>query len=150
MLNTLKNLFSFDQAGGGDAPSEHDVHLAAAALLLEVGYADFRVSAKEEETVVNSLKQRFDLSDREAQHLLEVAADAHQEHSSLHPFVRRINEQFTAEQKYRIVEDMWAVAWADRQLDKYEEQRIRKIAELLYVPHRDFIRAKLVVQNRVR
>jgi uncharacterized tellurite resistance protein B-like protein len=42
---------------------------------------------------------------------------------------------------------MWRVAFADRRLDKYEEAQIRKIADLLYVPHKDFIRTKLRVQQ---
>jgi hypothetical protein len=38
---------------------------------------------------------------------------------------------------------MWRVAYADRRLDKYEEYQIRRLAELLHVPHQAYIRAKL-------
>ena len=37
----------------------------------------------------------------------------------------------------------WAVAYADGNLDKYEEALIRQVAELTYVPHQDYIRCKL-------
>ena len=38
---------------------------------------------------------------------------------------------------------MWKVAYADSNLDKYEEHLIRRVAELTYVPHQDYIRSKL-------
>jgi uncharacterized tellurite resistance protein B-like protein len=37
---------------------------------------------------------------------------------------------------------MWRVAHADLELDMYEDHLVRKIAELLYVPHTEFITAK--------
>jgi len=37
---------------------------------------------------------------------------------------------------------MWQVAFADDNLDRYEEHLIRKVAELTYVSHQDFIRLK--------
>ncbi len=42
---------------------------------------------------------------------------------------------------------MWLVAYADGNLDKYEEHLIRQVAELIYVPHRDYIQCKLAAQN---
>ena len=33
-------------------------------------------------------------------------------------------------------------------LDKYEEHLIRRVAELIYVPHEEYIRAKLTVAGR--
>ncbi len=89
------------------------------------------------------MKRRFAFSDDETQALVDAALEQEREAVSLHPFVRLIIEHFSAVQKRRIIEDMWEVAYADRELDKYEEAQIRKIADLLYVPHKDFIRAKL-------
>ena len=37
---------------------------------------------------------------------------------------------------------MWQIAYADGELDKYEEYIIRRVSELIYVAHNDFIRAK--------
>jgi uncharacterized tellurite resistance protein B-like protein len=82
--------------------------------------------------------------------LLELVLAKDEDMVSMHPFLRMINDHFTPEQKCRIVEDMWRVAFADHSLDKYEEAQIRKIADLLYVPHKDFIRAKLRMQEAVK
>ena len=37
---------------------------------------------------------------------------------------------------------MWKVAFADGDLDKYEERLIRQMSDLIHVSHRDFIRLK--------
>ena len=49
--------------------------------------------------------------------------------------------------KEKIVELMWRIAYADKELEKYEEALVRKIADLLYVPHSAFIAAKHRVQS---
>ena len=74
--------------------------------------------------------------------MLELARQESQDSHSLHPFLRRINRHFDPEQKAEILEDLWRVAFADGRLDKYEEYHIRRIADLLHLPHSAFIRAK--------
>jgi uncharacterized tellurite resistance protein B-like protein len=41
------------------------------------------------------------------------------------------------------------VALSDQRLDKYEEHQIRQIADWLYIPHKEFIRARLEVENEL-
>lgn len=142
MLDALKVLFTTDDESRGEPPARA-LHMAAAALLLEVSRADFDVRDEELKAITDALKRRFAFSDEETQALLDSALEQDKDAVSMHPFVRLINEHFSAAQKSRIIEDMWLVAYADRELDKYEEAQIRKIADLLYVPHKDFIRAKL-------
>ena len=50
-------------------------------------------------------------------------------------------------QKLQLIDSMWSVAFADGNLDKYEEHLIRQVAELTYVPHPDYIRSKLAAQG---
>ena len=46
------------------------------------------------------------------------------------------------------MESLWRVAYADGDLDKYEERLIRQVADLTHVSHKDFIRLKLAVRDR--
>jgi len=123
--------------------------LAAAALLLEVSRADFKMHDEELRAVTDALGTNFAFGQEDANDLLKVALAQNEDAVSLHPFVRLINDHFTVEQKRQIVEATWRVAFADRRLDKYEEAQIRKIADLLYVPHKDFIMTKLRVLESV-
>ena len=148
MINTIKALFSnniFKNPQHG--PTDQEIHLATAALLLEVSHADFEIGDDELTVTAKALQRQFNFSDAETQKLLELAIEEHKVQHSLHPFLLLVNENFSIQQKRQIIADLWKVAYAGRRLDKYEEHRIRKIADLLYVSHKDFIRAKLKVQD---
>ena len=58
-------------------------------------------------------------------------------------FTREINDSFEYENKCKLIESMWRIAYADGNVDKYEEHIIRKVSSLIYVAHSDFIQAKL-------
>ncbi|MEK9649197.1 MAG: TerB family tellurite resistance protein, partial [Gammaproteobacteria bacterium] len=49
---------------------------------------------------------------------------------------------FDYAEKVQLVMNMWEVAFADGKIDRYEEHLIRKVAELLYLDHKDFILSK--------
>ena len=61
--------------------------------------------------------------------------------------MRKQRWHFTPEQKVSVVEMLWQVAYAEGRLDPYEEALVRKIADLIYVPHREFIQAKHRIQE---
>ena len=128
-------------------PDEHGLHLATAALLFEMLRADDHEHPEERAALQQVLRNRFDLSVDETRELAELADREATEAASLYQFTGLINEHFTPEQKVSVVEMLWQVAYADGRLDPYEEALVRKIADLIYVPHRDFIRAKHRVQE---
>ena len=49
--------------------------------------------------------------------------------------------------KFEIMIALWQIALADKQIDRFEEHMIRRVAELIYVPHERFIEAKLTARN---
>jgi len=89
------------------------------------------------------VRDKFGLSVGEAEALVRLAEDEAREATDHYQFTSLINQRFSQEQKQRVVELMWQVAYADSELSAYEQHVIRKIADLLYVPHRAYIAAKL-------
>ena len=126
---------------------EHLMHLAAATLLLEVSRADFDIQEEELEAIANVFKDRFNFSDKEVQNLIHLARTEQDSHVSIYPFVKIINEGCSPEEKRALMLDLWRIAFADSKLDKYEEYQIRKIADLLYIPHSTFIQTKLQIKE---
>ncbi len=128
-----------------DAPTEArlDAELAAAALLVEIARADAHADPAEMEAIWNLLSKEFGLSDGEAQALLDEAIEHADSATCLYTFTDAIKSSFNREQRVQLIAHLWHVAFADGQLDPYEEASIRKIADLLYVSHSDFIRTKL-------
>ena len=97
-----------------------------------------------------ALREQFGLSERETRELADLAAQEAEEAVSLYQFTGLINRHFSPGEKLQVVENLWRVALADGVLDKYEEALVRKISELIYVPHRDFMQAKHRVQDAMR
>lgn len=128
-----------------EVDEQHVMHLASAALLLVVSRADFDIQDEELESIASSLTTRFNFSKQEADNLIDLARTEQDSHVSIHPFVKIINDGCSAEEKILLLEDLWRVAYADDKLDKYEEYQLRKIADLLYIPHSSFIKTKLKV-----
>jgi len=79
--------------------------------------------------------------------LVSAAQQRVEEATSLYEFTRVINAHCNADEKLQMISAMWLVAYADGNLDKYEEHLIRQVAELTYVPHRDYIQCKLAAQH---
>lgn len=124
------------------ADNDHALHLATAALLFEILRVDDREHPEELSAVGKALKDVFSLGEAEIAQLSELARCEAEESVSLHQFTSLVNEYFSPQQRVRVVEMLWQVAYADSYLNRYEEALVRKISDLLYVPHRDFIRAK--------
>ncbi|HEX7373781.1 MAG TPA: TerB family tellurite resistance protein [Steroidobacteraceae bacterium] len=123
--------------------SSGSLNLAVAALLVEVLRADYEVAAGEREQVVRSISKLLNLCDADSTALLELAERQSDQSHDLYQFTSMINQGYSAAEKERLVEHLWRVARADETIHKYEEHLIRRIAELLHVPHASFIAAKL-------
>ena len=126
---------------------EHEYQLAVAALLIEMSRADFDPKAVERSAVTNAVERAFNLSPEETKDLIRLAEAEADHATSLYEFTRLINAQLTAEQKCHVIELLWRVAFADGKVDRYEEYLVRKVADLIYVPHSAFIQTKHQVQQ---
>jgi len=149
VLNKLSRFIErhLQPAGGvSTALSDHQKQLAVAALLVEVAIADHQFSEVELRNLGIILERKFSLSRDELAELISLAKSETNHATSLHQFTQLINHYCTTEEKFKLMKAMWEMAYADGELDKYEDYIIRKVADLIYVPHTEFIRAKSVVK----
>ena len=148
MLNQIQ-LF-FDQYLALPEPTaiaEEKLHLACAALFIEMMHIDDSVHTEEHEMILKRIRNIFSLSTEEATRLINLAEGHRQNATDYHAFTSLINKNYTQNQKKTLIKTLWEIAYADGQLDKYEEQMVRKIADLLHIPHLDFIRTKIQVNG---
>lgn len=144
MLHVIKRLKqSLATAGDAKTPAAFtDLQLAAAVLLLEVSTSDFEYHPEEKSAVLLALARAFGLNAEQLKILYDHAVHSAGRSISLHDFIVIINRECSREQKMLLLEQLWRVAFADGRLDKYEDHRIRRLAELLHMPHRAFIQSK--------
>lgn len=148
MISALKALFE-PAPRETEADRRHHLNLAAAALLVETARSDFTQDESEQAAFAPLLRRALDLSEEEVHAIIQAAEDRVDEATSLYEFTRVINDYGSPEQKRELIEAMWMVAYVDGNLDTYEEHLIRKAAELIYVPHTDYIAAKLAAQKQM-
>ncbi len=144
MIKTIKNLFedllSTDKE---QTKNKHTVELASAVLMIEISLADDHIHDEERRIIEELLGKCFDLQQKEIDELISLAEEEVNHAVSLHEFTRLLNESFSIPDKINVIKNLWHVAYADSVIDKYEEYYIRKVADLLYISHSDYIQAKL-------
>ncbi len=147
MLSAIKNYFEKNISPEVDGDLEHELKLATAALLIEMMYQDDQVHEKEIDAAKMALTEKFGLTDDEYHALFALAEEEVKEAIDYHQFTSLIAREFTQAQKIKVVELLWSVAYADSHLDSMEEHMVRKIADLIYVSHKDFMKTKHKVQS---
>jgi uncharacterized tellurite resistance protein B-like protein len=146
MLSTIRRFFDNcikPNTSDDGATAAHKLHLASAALLVELSAADYHRSTDEQAALRKIFETEFQLAEHEVLALEELAHQEAKTATSLYQFTSLINEGFGYAEKLHLLEQLWQVAYADGRIDRYEEHLIRQICDLLYLSHGDFIRAKL-------
>mgnify|MGYP001553150538 FL=1 len=152
MIRRIQKFFTVhiqSRVDSGSQSNERALRLATAALLIEVSRADFHVDPAERRAVVDAVQRLFDLSRQETDELVALAEEEVDGAVSLFQFTQLVDQEFSAEQKAQVIEKMWRVAFADRNKDKHEEYLVRKVADLLHVPHSTFIRTRHKVESEL-
>lgn len=140
MLKKLENLLR------GYKPEASTDNLAiakaAAALMLEVSHSDSEFADSERKSIEQSLKTGFLLSDDDIAEVIEISLENRANATGLYEFTKTISEHFDYPKRCQLLYTLWQAAFADGVLDKHEEYTIRKICDLLYIDHSDFIKQK--------
>ena len=152
MIRRIQRFFTDriqSRVNAGQQDNELAVRLATAALLIEVTRADFHVDQAERRVVVDAVQHMFGLNRQETDELVALAEEEVDGATSLFQFTQLVDREFSQEQKARVVEMMWRVAFADHNKDHHEEYLVRKVADLLHVPHAIFVRTRHDVEREL-
>lgn len=145
MISSIQEWFkSHLEADSKD--SQHTIELATAVLLYEVMRADNKFEQLEHDSYRKQLEKHFNLTRTELETLCQLSQSHAEEATDYQQFTRVLNDLYGLEEKRAVLDSLWAVAYADHKLSPDEEYTIRKIADLLYIPHNQFIQSKLSIK----
>ncbi|NRB38299.1 MAG: TerB family tellurite resistance protein [Pseudomonadales bacterium] len=147
MLKAIQKLFSTQLHSEDSKTGQQQLDLAAAALLTEVMIADHDISEQELIQLKQLLLNEYSIAAEQVDELVQLAIQEVDESNDVYQFTKLINDHYEYADKCKLIQSLWHLAYADAVLDKYEEYTIRKICELIYVSHGDFIQAKMAVKN---
>jgi uncharacterized tellurite resistance protein B-like protein len=147
MIDKIKAFFSKNIIEADDNALSSE-QLATAALLIEVMVIDGNLDEQELRAISNTLSQMLELSSEQIDELILLSQEEVADATSLYQFTREINAHYDHDKKMALMTAMWRVALADGHLDKHEEGIIRRVADLLYIRHNEYIRCKLAAKNQ--
>lgn len=151
MIAAIKRFFDKQLLAVGQENENSRVcrlQLASAALMIELLKIDKHINERETAMLSDILQKTFSLDPASLAEIVALAEQEARQAVSLYDFTSLVNESYQYDDKVQLVENLWRLAMADDHLDKYEEQMIRKTADLIYVSHSDFIRTKLKVRDQ--
>lgn len=141
-LRNLRDLLHDRDADDRRSDDPHALPRAAAVLLLEISVTDAGGDDAERAVIERAIRDRFELPDGELEALLGEAERLRDDAVSLHDYTHRLRTGLSVDERADLVGWLWRVAWADGEVGRHEEHLVRRLADLLGVPHREFIRRK--------
>ena len=149
MLNSIKAFFDEKLANptAEELMPASKTQIACAALFIEVMKADHELDEREKSELVALLRDSLQVREEDIQDLMQLGQEEADRATSLYGFTRLINDEYSYPQKLQLVQGMWRIAFSDKKIDMYEDHLIRKISDLIYVSHTDFIKTKIIARE---
>jgi uncharacterized tellurite resistance protein B-like protein len=129
---------------------QEKLEIATAAIFIEMAKADGKFSNEEREQVVKVLQEQFNLEKTCVAELLELSSAELKNSVSLYEFSNILNENFTVDDKFELLKNLWRLIYSDKKLDKYEDHLIKVIGGMLNMEHRQIIDAKMIIREELK
>jgi uncharacterized tellurite resistance protein B-like protein len=123
-----------------------DLRVASAALLVHVAEIDGFFAEPERRSLLLLLQQKYDLDAAAARELLAAGQKSDREAVDLYQFTSALVHAMSLPERRRLIEMMWTIAYADGELQEFEENIIWRVSELLGVPARD----RIALRRKIR
>ena len=125
------------------------VHTAAVALLIEMAVMDGDFDTNERATIGQILEAQFGIAKEDVAELITDTEAAVKDAVDLFSFTRVLRDEYEQEERFKIIEMMWEVAYADGVVHEFESSLIRRATGLLNVSDRESGEAKKRVIERL-
>src|SRR5688572_9911765 len=110
MLSSISAFFDSLLKPGKQETAQSSVdrlHLATAALLVELANADAQMDDKEQQVLLRILETKLNLDKATLQNLWDLAHAEHREATSLYQFTSLINAAYGHAEKVQLLHHMW-------------------------------------------
>ncbi|MDP4173645.1 MAG: TerB family tellurite resistance protein [Bacteroidota bacterium] len=152
MFDFIKQLLSSSSGNffSGNNSEEKKLQIATCALFIEIASADFNFSIDERNEILSVMKTTFDLSDEQSEELVRLAEEKVKNSVSIYEFTQLIDQNFSRDEKFEILKNLWRLVYLDNTLDQYEDHLMKRIGNNLKFEHREIMAAKLLVKEELK
>lgn len=148
MFSKINDFFQSLSRNEIDTKAQLTIEISTAVLLCEVMLADGKLEGSERKQLAHVISQQFQLNNEEVEQIITQALRLCENATDFYQFTSTINETYQLQERIKMLELLWQVAYADGEIASIEEHIIRKIADLLHLRHTEFIQTKLAVLNK--
>lgn len=154
MFEYLKKIFNKPESENeitfGEADENKKLQVATCTLFIELARADDNFSEQERDKIISVMKSTFNLENDCVNDLIALSEKKLQTDDSIYDFTKLINQNFSNEEKFELLKDLWRLIYVDNKLDMYEDHMIKKIGGLLNMGHQDIINSKMLVKEELK
>ncbi len=115
--------------------------IAAAVLMVEVARLDTDYSGSETDRICSIMQREFGMSLDQASELLNTAEARHEEAYTNWLFTKTIKEKAGLEERSKVMEHLWDIAYADGELHELEADLLLRIGQAMELPESERIHA---------
>ena len=122
------------------------LEVATCALFFEIAKADENFSNEEHEKIVSIMRTKYELDNDEANELMSLTEESVKKSVSIYEFATLVDQKFSKDEKLELMKELWQLIYTDKKLNKYEDNLIKRIGDILKLEHKEVIDAKLMVK----
>ncbi len=123
---------------------------ALCVLLLETAHADGECSAEEKEQLIETLTSRFNIARHDIDELITGSYQQRDDSVDIFKFTRYMNNNFSKEEKFEVMESIWRIILVDGHLEAHEDHLAHKLANLLRLTHKELIDCKIKARQQLQ
>ena len=132
MLASLKKLFQQHNLEKDQKNSNNELMLLC-GIMMEAAAIDGTIDQTELSKIKISLVTIFNEKSDEAEEAISFCLEKINEPNSLHFFTSKLNKSFDDNKKIILLEVLWEIILADKQIHDFESNFIRRLAGLMYI-----------------
>jgi len=129
--------------------NEKKIQIAACALLVEIGKADRNFTDDERGKIISIMENTFNVEEDYVNELIELSEKNFDENESIYEYTTIINNNFTNDEKFELLKNIWRLIYTDDNLSRYEEHLVKMIGTLLNIEYTNIIGAKLLIKEEL-
>lgn len=153
MFEQIRKIFSNDTSPQTKVENKEDnsekkkLQIATCAIFLEMAKSDDNCTEEERKEIVSIMQKTFELEKEYVDELIDLTKARLEQSISIYEFTGIINNNFSSDEKFELMKNLWRLIYTDQKLDKYEDQLVKKLGTMLHLEHKDVIGAKLMVKK---
>lgn len=148
MIGIIKKILG-DEPQKEATVSQDDTHIALCVLMIEAAHVDGECSDDEMAHVIATLTDKCGVPREDIDELIEQAYQKREEAIDLFTFTRYLNQNYSKDEKLRVMESVWRVIHIDGRLEGHEDHFAHKLANLLRLTHKELIDAKIRAREQL-